>query len=78
MVPRLSRCLVIADRSLPAGFPLLPPEPGAGARPDWCLLLCLLFAFPPAGITYWILTARRQAQAAVPGRSLVPDASAGR
>lgn len=31
--------------------------------PSWCLLLCLLAAFPPAGIAYgiyWILTARRQ------------------
>jgi hypothetical protein len=31
--------------------------------------VCLLVAFPPAGIAYWIVTARRQAQAAVPGRS---------
>lgn len=58
--------------------PIASRETAAGADINLCLLLCLLFAFPPAGITYWILTARRQAQAAVPGRSLVPDASAGR
>jgi hypothetical protein len=53
---------------LPADLPVLGQEPGAGMRPDWCLLLCLLFAFPPAGLAYWILTARRQAQVAVPGQ----------
>jgi hypothetical protein len=46
---------------LPAGLPLLRPEQGAGMRPDWCLLVCLLVVFPPAGIAYLILTARRQA-----------------
>ncbi len=60
------------DGQLPAGLPFLRPEPGTGPRPDWCLLLCLLFAFPPAGIAYWILTDGRQAQAAVPGRSRCP------
>ncbi len=48
--------------------PVLPDLPAAapasGARTgmylDRCLLLCLLIAFPPAGIIYWILAARRQ------------------
>jgi hypothetical protein len=31
----------------------------AGMYLDRCLLLCLLIAFPPAGIGYWILAARR-------------------
>jgi hypothetical protein len=66
------------DGPLPAGLPLLRPEQGAGIQPDWCLLVCLLVAFPPAGIAYWVLTARRQAQAAVPDRSPLPAASARR
>jgi hypothetical protein len=37
----------------------------------------LLVAFPPAGIAYWIVTAHRQAQAAVPERSPLPGATAG-
>jgi hypothetical protein len=36
------------------------PQPGTGIYLDWCLLLCLLIVFPPAGIAYWILAARRQ------------------
>lgn len=42
--------------------PVLPDLPGAatGMYLDRCLLLCLLIAFPPAGIVYWILAARRQ------------------
>lgn len=52
-LPGTVAAVATADRPLPAGLPLLPPEPGAGTRPDWCLLLCLLFAFPPAGVTYW-------------------------
>lgn len=46
----------------PAALPILDPESGTGTGPNWCLLLCLLFAFPPAGIAYaiyWVLTARR-------------------
>ena len=42
--------------------PVADPGPGA-SNLNLCLLLCLLFAFPPAGIaygTYWILAARRQ------------------
>jgi hypothetical protein len=38
---------------------------GPGMRLNLCLLLCLLFCFPPAGIAYaiyWIVTARRQPQ----------------
>ena len=44
---------------LPAGV----HGPGMPLNP--CLLLCLLLAFPPAGIAYavyWIVTARRQPQ----------------
>jgi hypothetical protein len=36
------------------------PASGTSMCPDRCLLLCLLIAFPPAGIVYWILAARRQ------------------
>ena len=52
------------DRQPSATQPVPYPDPqsGTGTGPDRCLLLCLLFAFPPAGIAYWILTARRQAQ----------------
>lgn len=47
-----------------------PPvvEHGPGMHLNLCLLLCLLCAFPPAGIAYaiyWIVTARRQPQPAV-------------
>jgi hypothetical protein len=47
-----------------AGLPVADPDPGGGTgtHPDLCLLLRLLFAFPPAGIVYWILTARRPPQ----------------
>lgn len=65
------------DRPAPAALPILDPESGTGISPNWCLLLCLLFAFPPAGIAYgiyWILTARRQPQLAAPERSPLPDA----
>jgi hypothetical protein len=75
-LPGAATAPVTGDGPLPAGLPLLRQEQGAGMRPDWCLLLCLLVAFPPAGIAYWILTARRQAQAAVPGRSPLPGVSA--
>jgi hypothetical protein len=51
----------------------VPAEAAAYGRPpvalNLCLLLCLLFAFPPAGIAfgiYWAMKARRQPQ---------PDAS---
>ncbi len=62
------------DREATAALPLADPESGTGLGPDRCLLLCLLFAFPPAGIVYWILTARRQPQLAVPERSPLPGA----
>jgi hypothetical protein len=70
-LPGTAAAVVTGDGPLPAGLPVL------GMRPDWCLLLCLLVAFPPAGIAYWILTARRQAQATVPDRSPLPGAGAG-
>jgi hypothetical protein len=47
--------LPIADRA---------PGPGTGPGTDRCLLFCLLCAFPPAGIVYWILSSRRRAQLA--------------
>lgn len=46
-----------------ADLPVVDPGPGASMHLNLCLLLCLLFAFPPAGIAYgiyWILAARRQ------------------
>ena len=55
---------VTPGRPAPAALPDLDPGLGTGMGPNWCLLLCLLIAFPPAGIAYWILTARRQAQMA--------------
>ena len=42
---------------------------GPGTQLNLCLLLCLLFAFPPAGVAYaiyWIVTGRREPQ--LPGR----------
>jgi DUF1707 SHOCT-like domain len=44
-----------------------PPgvDHGPGTRLNPCALLCLLLAFPPAGIAYaiyWTVTARRQSQ----------------
>ncbi|MGH3298880.1 MAG: DUF1707 SHOCT-like domain-containing protein [Trebonia sp.] len=58
---------------LPGGVPEAvtahdrPPavDHGPGTHLNLCLLLCLLCAFPPAGIAYaiyWIVTARRQPQ----------------
>jgi hypothetical protein len=75
-LPGTAAAVVTGDGPLSADLPVLGQEPGAGMRPDWCLL-CLLVAFPPAGIAYWIVTARRRAQAEVPGRSPLPGASAG-
>ena len=69
------------DRPTPAALPILDPESGTGTGPNWCLLLCLLFAFPPAGIAYaiyWILTARRQPQLAIPERTPLPGAGTAR
>jgi hypothetical protein len=39
--------------------------------PDRCLMLCLLCAFSPTGIIYWILTARRQPQLGELERSMI-------
>jgi len=55
------------DRPAAAAPPFADPEPGTGMQLNVCRLLCLLFACPPAGIAYWILTAgriRRMATAA--------------
>jgi Domain of unknown function (DUF1707) len=60
-LPGAAAAPVTVGRPLPADLPVLGQEPNAAMRPDWCLLLCLLVTFPPAGIIYWILTARRPA-----------------
>jgi len=54
------------------------PAPGAGTGMylDRCLLLCLLIAFPPAGIIYWILAARRQPPPSPLDAPSLPDAGA--
>ncbi len=62
-LPGTAVAALTGDGPLPADLPVLGQGPGAGTRPDWCLLLCLLVAFPPAGIAYWILTARRRSAA---------------
>jgi hypothetical protein len=66
------------DRPTSAAPPIVDPESGTGMQLNVCLLLCLLFACPPAGIAYWILTARRQPQPAVPERSPLPGAGTAR
>ena len=60
------------DRPATAALPFADPETGTGMQLNVCLLLCLLFACPPAGVAYWILAARRQPQLAVPERSPLP------
>jgi hypothetical protein len=59
-------------------LPAAAPAPGAGTGlyRDRCLLLCLLCAFPPAGIVYWILAARRHPPPYPPDASSLPDAGA--
>jgi len=59
-------------------LPVAAPAPGAGTGMylDRCLLLCLLSAFPPAGIVYWILAARRQPSPFPRDASSHPDAGA--
>lgn len=66
-LPGAASAPVLRDRPATAIVPFVEPESGTVMGPDRCLLLCLLVAFPPAGIIYWVLTARRrQQQAAVP------------
>jgi hypothetical protein len=68
-------------RPAPAPLPIVHPGSGTGMGPNWCLLLCLLCAFPPAGIAYgiyWILTARRPPQLAVLDRPPLPGAGTAR
>jgi hypothetical protein len=59
-------------------LPGAAPAPGAGTgmHLDRCLLLCLLIAFPPAGIAYWILATRRQPPSFPRDASSLPDAGA--
>jgi hypothetical protein len=50
-------------RPLAAGQPVVDRGSGASVPLNLCVLLCLLFAFPPAGVAfgiYWIITARRR------------------
>lgn len=58
-------------------LPAAAPAPGrrTSMHPDRCLLLCLLIAFPPAGIVYWILAARQPPSYPRDASSL-PDAGA--
>ncbi|HEX9357235.1 MAG TPA: DUF1707 domain-containing protein [Streptosporangiaceae bacterium] len=68
---------VAPGQPVPAALPILDPEFGTGTGPNWCLLLCLLCAFPPAGIAYgiyWILAARRHPQLPAPARTPLPGA----
>lgn len=58
---------------LPGGIPAeataYDPSPAVDRGPSWqlrlCVLLCLFFCFPPAGVAYgiyWIVTACRRSQ----------------
>jgi Domain of unknown function (DUF1707) len=69
---------VTRGRPAPAALPVVNPESGTGTGPNWCLLLCLLFTCPPAGIVYWILTVRRQLQPDAGERSPLPGARTAR
>ncbi len=64
------------DLSVTATVPLVDTESGTGMGPDRCLLLCLLFAFPPAGIIYWILTTRNWPSRTGPGPAPGPTTTA--
>lgn len=55
------------DRPPGADLPLADPQRWASTPVRLCVLLCLFFCFPPAGIgygIYWIVTALRRAQPA--------------
>lgn len=63
-----------AGRPLAADLPAVHRGTGASVHLDLCLLLCLLFLFPPAGIAYgiyWIVTACSQCQR--PGHEPFPS-----
>ena len=63
-----------AGHPLAADLPAVSRGTGAGVHLNLCLLLCLLFAFPPAGIAYGIyliVTACRQRQR--PGHEPFPQ-----
>ena len=62
-----------------ADLPVVDPGPGAGMHLNLCLLLCLVVAFPPAGIAYgiyWILAARRPPPSFPGDMSSLPGAGA--
>jgi hypothetical protein len=73
-LPGTTSAPATGDRPATAALPLVDPESGTGMQLNVCLLLCLLVACPPAGIAYWILTARRQPRLPVPERSPLPGA----
>ncbi|MGH3205741.1 MAG: DUF1707 SHOCT-like domain-containing protein [Streptosporangiaceae bacterium] len=51
----------------PAPVPAwLADAPGGAWFYDPCLMVCLLFACPPVGVTLWILSARTRARQALP------------
>ena len=52
-----------SGRALATYLPVVDGGTGADAHLNLCLLLCLLFSFPPAGVAfgiYWLVTARRE------------------
>jgi hypothetical protein len=62
-----------------ADLPVVDPGPGASMHLNPCLLLCLLVAFPPAGMAYgihWILAARRPPPSFPGDMSSLPGAGA--
>ena len=75
-LPGAVSALAGRGRPAPAARPVLDQGSGTGMGPDWCLLLCLLVMFPPAGIIYWILTARRPTSS-LPCGAGTADRSAG-
>ncbi len=60
-LPPARRVPVAAGPTCAAPLPVLDRLPGPGPGADQCLLMFLLFAFPSAGIIYWILSARARA-----------------
>jgi hypothetical protein len=77
-LPGAMPALQVPGRPATADAPAPAPCAGTGLELDRCLLLCLLIAFPPAGIAYWILAARRQPSPAARNASLLADTEAWR
>lgn len=54
-----------SGRPLAADLPVVDGGTGASVHLNLCLLVCLLFSFPPAGIAFgicWVVSARRERQ----------------